>query len=124
MGNIQHLNPDTLHRNPAFTQLVTVDSPCKTIYIGGQNGVNAQGEIVGKGDLGAQATQAFRNIVACLDAAGAKLEDIVKWTIFAVQGHNFEAGFRAFMQVWGERPNPPAISMAVVAGLANPRFPH
>jgi enamine deaminase RidA (YjgF/YER057c/UK114 family) len=24
--------------------------------------------------------------------------------------------------VWGERGNPPAISVAVVSGLANPRF--
>ena len=31
-------------------------------------------------------------------------------------------GFGAFRQAWGERPDPPAITVQVVAGLANPRF--
>ncbi len=42
-GSVQHLNPETLHKNPAFTQVITVTGPARTIYIGGQDAVDAQG---------------------------------------------------------------------------------
>jgi enamine deaminase RidA (YjgF/YER057c/UK114 family) len=122
MGQVAHINPDALHSNPGFTQVVTTSGPGKTIYISGQNAVNAQGEIVGKGDMAAQSAQVFRNLEACLHAAGADYEHVIKWTIYAVQGHDLHPGFEAFQKVWGQRPNPPAITMAVVAGLANPDF--
>ncbi len=56
-GEVTHLNPGTLHKNPAFTQVITVTGPARTIYIGGQDAVDAQGHIVGKGDLAAQTHQ-------------------------------------------------------------------
>ncbi|MEU8272220.1 hypothetical protein AB0B89_34345 [Sphaerisporangium sp. NPDC049002] len=37
----RHINPEGLHRSPAFSQAVVVEQPTKTIYIGGQNGVDA-----------------------------------------------------------------------------------
>ena len=43
-GSVHHLNPETLHKNPAFTQVITVTGPAKTIYIGGQDAVDAQGD--------------------------------------------------------------------------------
>src|SRR5262249_53055464 len=51
-GLVTHLNPEGLHRNPAYSQVVTVTGPVTTVYVGGQNAVTATGEIVGKGDLG------------------------------------------------------------------------
>ncbi len=39
-----------------------------------------------------------------------------------VEGQTLEAGFSAFRRAWGDLPNPPAITMAFVAGLANPDF--
>jgi enamine deaminase RidA (YjgF/YER057c/UK114 family) len=32
------------------------------------------------------------------------------------------SGFEVFQQVWGNRPNPPAISGMFVSGLAHPDF--
>jgi enamine deaminase RidA (YjgF/YER057c/UK114 family) len=43
----RHINPEGLHRSPAFSQAVVVEQPTKTIYIGGQNGVDADGKVVG-----------------------------------------------------------------------------
>ena len=51
-GNVQHLNPAGLHKNPAYTQAIVVSGNATTIYVGGQNAVDAAGNIVGKGDLG------------------------------------------------------------------------
>ena len=121
-GQVQHLNPDTLSKNPAFTQVVTVSGPAKTIYIGGQDAVDASGTIVGKGDLKAQTEQVFQNVQSALEACGAGLEHVIKWNIYIVQGQPLRPGFEVAQQVWGQRPNPPAISVMFVAGLANPDF--
>lgn len=119
---VQHLNPEGLHKNPAFTQAIAVTGPVKTIYIGGQDAVDETGTIVGKGDIQAQTVQVLKNVQTILAASGAGLEHIVKWTIYLVQGQPLEPGFAAFQQVWGRRPNPPTVSMMYVAGLAHPDF--
>jgi enamine deaminase RidA (YjgF/YER057c/UK114 family) len=118
----EYLNPEGLVKNPAFTQVVTVTGPAKTVYVGGQDAVDAAGQIVGKGDIKAQVEQIFKNIQIALEASGATLEDVVKWNIYVVQGQPLHPGFEVFQRVWGNRPNPPAISMMFVAGLAHPDF--
>src|SRR5512138_1108350 len=111
-GQVEYLNPDTLNKNPAFTNVVTVTGPVKTVYVGGQDAVDASGNIVGKGDLKAQTKQILKNIEAALAAGGARLEHVVKWNLYVVQGQDLRPGFEAFQRFWGNRPNPPAISMA------------
>ena len=39
MTQIEYMNPEGLHRNPAFSQVVTVNPGCRTVYVGGQNAV-------------------------------------------------------------------------------------
>jgi enamine deaminase RidA (YjgF/YER057c/UK114 family) len=53
-GSVQHLNPDGLHKNPAYSQAVVVTGTVKTLYVGGQNAVDTSGKIVGKGDIKTQ----------------------------------------------------------------------
>lgn len=121
-GQVQYLNPNGLPKNPAFTNVVSVTGPVKTIYIGGQDAVDTSGTIVGKGDLKAQTEQILKNIQVALAAVGAQLEHIVKWNIYVVQGQSLQVGFETFQRVWGNRPNPPTISVMFVAGLAHPDF--
>ena len=40
------------------------------------------------------------------------------WTILIREGESLMDGFAAFNEVWGQRPNPPAITSAFVAGFA------
>jgi enamine deaminase RidA (YjgF/YER057c/UK114 family) len=121
-GQVQHINPDDLSKNPAFTQVVTVTGPGKTIYIGGQDAVDASGAIIGKGDLKGQVEQVFKNLQTALAASGAGLEHIVKWNIYIVQAQPLRPAFEVSQKIWGGRPNPPAITVMFVAGLANPDF--
>jgi len=121
-GSVQHLNPDSLHKNPAYSQAVVVTGNVRTVYVGGQNAVNAAGEIVGKGDIKAQTEQVLRNVEAVLAAGGARLEHVIKWNVYIVQGQPLLPGFEAFQRAWGQRPNPPAVTGLFVAGLANPDF--
>jgi enamine deaminase RidA (YjgF/YER057c/UK114 family) len=113
---IRHINPEGLHRSPAFSQAVVVEQPAKTIYIGGQNGVDADGKVVGP-TVGEQAAQVFRNLAAILESEGASLANIVHWRIAVVDGHTFDEGVAAFQQVWNRADPPPAITVHVVAGL-------
>ncbi|MEV4395706.1 RidA family protein [Nonomuraea sp. NPDC049607] len=113
---VRHINPEGLHRSPAFSQAVVVEQPAKTIYIGGQNGVGADGKVVGP-TVGDQARQIFRNLVTILESEGASLANIVHWRIAVLDGHTFDEGVAAFQEVWNRADPPPAITVHVVAGL-------
>ncbi|MGH2352138.1 MAG: RidA family protein [Chloroflexota bacterium] len=121
-GRVEHLDPGGLHKNPAFTQVVSVSGTVKTVYVGGQDAVDASGTIVGKGDIRAQTEQIFKNLRAALAAAGAGLEHVIKWNVYVVQGQPLQPGFEVFRREWGDRPNPPAITAAFVSSLAHPDF--
>ncbi len=121
-GQVQYINPEGLHYNPAFTNVIVVTGSMKTVYVGGQNAVNASGEIVGKGDIAAQVGQIMENLQTALRAGGAKLEHIIKWSVYALQGQPIQPAFKVFRQVWGNRSNPPAITVLFVSGLAHPDF--
>jgi hypothetical protein len=60
---------------------------------------------------------------AALAAGGAGPEHVVKRNLLVVEGEPLEAGFSAFRHAWGNPPSPQAITMAFVAGLANPDYP-
>jgi enamine deaminase RidA (YjgF/YER057c/UK114 family) len=113
----RHINPEGLHRSPAFSQAVVVEQPSKTIYIGGQNGVDSDGKVVGP-TLGEQARQAFRNLATILESEGASLANIVHWRLAAVDGTSIDEGVAAFQEIWNRSDPPPAITVHFVAGLA------
>lgn len=72
--------------------------------------------------LAEQARQALLNVRAALAAAGARLPDVVCWTVAVVEGASLAEGLAAFNEEWGDAGNPPTISLHIVSGLANPRF--
>lgn len=119
---LDYINPDGLLKPRGYTQVVSISGPHKTIYVGGQDSVNQKGEIVGKGNLKQQTEQILNNIEKALDAAGAKLENIIKWNVYLVKGQNPQEGFEVFQKKWGNMPNPPAITALFVSGLGNPEW--
>jgi enamine deaminase RidA (YjgF/YER057c/UK114 family) len=118
----EHINPPGMHSNPAFTQAILLPAGARTLIIGGQNAVSADGQIVGKGDLGAQTAKALENLQLCLKAAGARIEDLVQVKLYIVGDADLRPGFGAWMSVWGNRSNPPAVSAIRVHGLAVPDY--
>lgn len=119
---VEHINPNSLIKNPAFTNVITISGNARTIYIGEQNANNAAGEVVAKGDFKGQTVQVLNNIKAALEAAGAGINNIVKYTIYMVQGQNLQEGFEAFQETWGMLENPPVITAMFVSALANPDY--
>ena len=116
-GKVQYHNPDALHENPAFTQMVTVSGPVKTVYIGAQVAVDREGNIIGKGDIAAQTQQILKNIDACLEAAGARPEHLIHWSIYVAEGQDMRPAFEAGMRWWGNRSNPPMNNVLYVSGF-------
>lgn len=119
---IEHLNPDSMHKNPAFSQGIIVPANAKILVIGGQNAVNKQGEIVGKGDMEAQTTQALDNLITVLETAGGSLDDLIRVGIYFHADADINAGFGAWMKRAGKIKNPPTVTGIKVAGLAHPDF--
>lgn len=117
---IQHLNPDGMHKSPVFSQGIILPANARILLIGGQNGVDEQGAIVGKHDVVKQTEKALANMQKVLEAAGATLEDLVKVTIIMQQDIDLRAAFGAWMAVWGNRTNPPTVTGFRVVGFGNP----
>ena len=97
---MRYIDPDSLNNNPAFTNVVVVEGNVKTVHIGGQDAVNASGEIIGKGDVAAQTEQVLRNLRTALEAGGAGPEHIIKWNIYVVEGQSLQAGFATVQNAW------------------------
>src|SRR5579862_5018773 len=74
---------------PAYSHVVTVTGPGTTIYIAGQLARDADGNIVGPGDMRAQMEQTFKNLDACLKAAGAGWGDVVKTNTYVTDYEAF-----------------------------------
>jgi enamine deaminase RidA (YjgF/YER057c/UK114 family) len=121
-GTVSYLNPEGLHKNPAFSQVVATSGRTRTVYVGGQDAVDASGAIVGRGDIAAQAAQVAKNLRVALAAADARVEHVVKWTVYVVQGQAVGSAMRAFQQEFGTLSNPPTISVLFVTALAHPEF--
>jgi enamine deaminase RidA (YjgF/YER057c/UK114 family) len=71
-------------------------------------------------DLAGQTRQALNNLKVCLEEANADLDHVVRWSIMVRDGERLLDGFASFMEVWGQRPNPPALTLAIVSGFAVP----
>jgi enamine deaminase RidA (YjgF/YER057c/UK114 family) len=86
----ERINPPTLSRAAAYTQVVTAQGG-KLVFLAGQTPIDGQGNPVAVGDLRAQARQVYQNVGAGLAAAGATFSDVVKMTAYIV---NYNADAR------------------------------
>lgn len=63
-----------------FAQVVKIGNQ---VYVAGQTSVDANGNVVGKGDIEFQVRQVFQNIQKCLEAAGATFDHVVKVNVYS-----------------------------------------
>jgi len=117
---VKHSNPEGLFDSRVFSQVVTVSGNAKTIYIGGQNAINSEGQLIGRDNLELQTKQVLKNIQTALAAEDATFNDVIKLNIYMVNGCDPAVGLKAFMESIGELEKPPLITVLKVAGLANP----
>jgi enamine deaminase RidA (YjgF/YER057c/UK114 family) len=118
--SIEFINPPELCPTFGWTHVVS-STGGKTIHISGQVAINAQGEVVGKGDMQAQTEQAFHNVALALAAAGATFKDVVKTSLFVVGLKPEHVPLIREVRsryVWAEHP--PASTLVGVSALVGP----
>src|SRR5204863_1941876 len=75
------INPPTLAPPVGFSHGVLVTGG-RLLFLAGQTGSNAEGQIIAPGDLVAQYEQTLRNLQTVVESAGGKMQDITKLDIF------------------------------------------
>lgn len=113
------VRPDGLPPVNGYSHAVAFGGPM--IVISGQVPLDADGQLVGRGDAEAQARQVFTNLRAALAATGASMEDVVKLTVYFTDLADLEA-CRRVRDEFISLDTPPASSAVVVSGLVNPEF--
>jgi enamine deaminase RidA (YjgF/YER057c/UK114 family) len=82
---VELINPEGLSEPGTYTH-VAIGRGSRIVYISGQVGFDADGNLVGEGNHILQAQQAYRNLATAIEAVGGSLADIAKITVFVV-GH-------------------------------------
>ena len=117
MAERRFLSPETLPRPFGYSHVV--DAPAgRIVYVSGQVPLDTGGELVGAGDLQAQARQVFHNLNAALEAAG------VGWPTSSSSTSSTDlseiAALREIRDEYVNTEQPPASTLVQVAALFRP----
>ena len=106
-------------RGGAFSSGVEAPSG-RTIYVSGQVSMDAEGNIVGEGDIKAQTQTVLEHVKTVVEEAGGTMDDIQKVTVFitdmGLYDQIHEVRRRYFREPY------PASSMIEVSALIDPRL--
>ena len=119
-AQVRRTNPPTISKPTGYTHIVEVTGPGKTIYISGQIALDKDSNVVGAGNMKAQAEQVFKNLQAALDAAGAKFSDVVKMNTYITDMEQAPAVREVRARYFGDTV--PASTLVQVVHLARPEF--
>ena len=116
----EFINPPTLTTPTGYSHLAVVQSG-RQLHVAGQVSLDAAGQVVGKGDLAAQADQVYGNLAKALEAGGAGIKDVFKAVTFVVNLDPDKAkAIRAVRaKYFGSGPYP-AGTMVGVTSLVHP----
>ena len=109
------INPEGMHRPTGYTHVVEVTAG-RPVYIAGQVALDGAGELVGPGDVAAQARQVFENLQAALGSVGAGFEQVVKLTVYLVDASQMPA-VREVRDRYVDTARPPASTAVEVRRL-------
>jgi enamine deaminase RidA (YjgF/YER057c/UK114 family) len=78
----ERIDPPALLKIPDIAN-VTIATGTRVIHVSGQTAVDVEGKVVGATHL-EQSRKALENLRVALEAAGATLADVAKFTIYVV----------------------------------------
>ena len=115
------LNPESLAPPVGFAHAV-VAGPGRTVYLGGQTGHDADGELAGK-SLVDQFDRAAANVIEALAAAGAGAEHLVSLQIYVTDVARYRGSLDRLADVYQKHfgRHYPAIDLLGVTELFDPR---
>ena len=86
---IERTNAPALSQPPGYSHVV-VASGSRLVTTAGAVPLDAEGNLVGAGDLLVQARQTLENLASALEAVGARGRDVIKTTVYVVAGERAE----------------------------------
>lgn len=92
----------------------------RLLYIAGQVARDAEGNVLGKGDIRTQALQVFQNLRQVLQAAGGDLSDLLKITTYLTRSEDFPVVAEIRSSVFPGAL--PASTLIIVKSLAQPEL--
>ncbi len=113
----QFISPDNVHKPPTYSHVVKAGN---TYYVAGQTALDVNGNLVGPGDVVAQAEQVYKNIRDVLEATGSGLKDVVKITTYLTDAASIPL-IREVRQKFFTGPQP-AATLVVISQLARPEL--
>lgn len=112
------VNPPTWTLPKGYNNGVVL-GPGRVLFIAGQVAWDEQQRIVGKGDFVAQFRRSLANVRAIVEAAGGRIENIGRLTIFVTDKHAYVNNLKdigtAYRDVCGKHF--PAMTLVQVAAL-------
>ena len=119
VGPPRNVNPAELAPARGFSHATVAGD---TVWIGGQIGSDAAGNIVDERDIVAQYARAIQNVAIALRAAGFEPEDTVKLTYYVTDIQAYRDNRRALGAAYREffRSDYPASTLVEVRSLVDP----
>ena len=105
-------------RSNIYHHFIRIDNPKSLIFLSGQLSRDAQGQLVGRGDMAEQTRQAIRNMETVLKEAGGTLADIVSIIVFTTDIRQFKEIVGARMEFF--KTKLPTSTIVEVNHLADP----
>jgi enamine deaminase RidA (YjgF/YER057c/UK114 family) len=88
---IERTNALGLSQPPGYSHVV-IASGSRLVTTAGAVPLDAEGNLVGAGDLLVQARQTLENLASALEAVGATAQDVIKITVYVVAGERADLG--------------------------------
>jgi 2-iminobutanoate/2-iminopropanoate deaminase len=117
----QQITSDKI-RQPSghFSQATTIEARGKLVFISGMTARRADGSIAGVGDIEVQTRQVCENLKAAVEAAGGKMDDIVRVDVYVRNMEHFDAIHKVRAQYF--KPPLPASTMVEVTKMTSPDY--
>jgi enamine deaminase RidA (YjgF/YER057c/UK114 family) len=118
---LEGINPEDLPTPLSYTHVILATGS-RLVFVAGQEPEDEQGNLVGPGDLAAQARQVFANLGRALAAGGARPDQVAKITIFVV---NYRPAYLPAIEegrvgLFGDHK--PADTLVGVEALSRPEY--
>ena len=117
------VNPEQLADPVGFSHGWLVENgETKTLYLAGQCGYDADGQVESPGDLVAQLDRALDNIGLVLADAGMEFSDVVQLNFYVTSRHDYATARKQFGQIWKRHcgRHYPGMAMFQVVSLFDP----